>query len=85
MLQHLIQILETCENGLNVAEISRELGAQPSAVFGMIQTLLHKQRLVEIGPDGKYCTACSEKGQCNLLAARGARYALRAPQQEEVE
>lgn len=83
MLQQLIQILESRENGLNVAEISRELKVQPSAVFGMIQTLLHKGRLVEIGPDGKYCAACGEKAQCNLLAARGSRYALRTSQQDE--
>lgn len=76
MLSLLLTLLENKESGLSLAEISRSLGAQPSAVFAMIQLLVRKGRLIEIGPDGGYCTACGLQGECNLLAARGKRYAI---------
>jgi predicted Zn-ribbon and HTH transcriptional regulator len=76
MLKPLLELLSTRQNGLTIGEISRALNAQPSAVFAMIQTLARKGRLLEIGPDGGFCAACGVKNECNLLAARGARYVL---------
>lgn len=76
MLSQLIDLLDSQENGLSLSEISRRMGAQPSAVYGMLQTLLHKGRVVAIGPDGGMCNACGVQATCNLLQARGARYAL---------
>jgi hypothetical protein len=74
MLNQLINLLATKENGLSLAEISREMKAQPSAVMSMIDLLVQKGKLVEIGPDGKYCGACGLQSDCNLLKARGKRY-----------
>jgi hypothetical protein len=74
MLNQLINLLAEKENGLSLAEISREMKAQPSAVMSMIDLLVQKGRLVEIGPDGKYCGACGLQSDCNLLKARGKRY-----------
>jgi hypothetical protein len=79
MLAQLLEVLSTQENGLSLVEISRCLGAQPSAVFAMIMLLVRKGRLVEIGPDGGHCATCGAQEQCNLLAARGARFALASP------
>ena len=79
MLTQLLELLACQQNGLSLTEISRSLGAQPSAVLAMIGLLVRKGRLVEIGPDGGYCAACGEQTQCNLLAARSARFALAAP------
>lgn len=76
MLTELLRLLENKENGLSLSEISRELNAQPSAVMSMIQMLVQKGKLVEVGPDGKYCAACGLESECNLLAARGKRYAV---------
>ena len=76
MLTQLIKLLETKESGLSLSEISRELNAQPSAVMSMIETLVQKGKLMEIGPDGKCCTTCGLESECNLLAARGKRYAV---------
>lgn len=76
MLTQLITLLENRENGLSLHEISRGLNAQPSAVQSMLDLLVHKGRLVEIGPDGKCCTDCGLGSQCNLLAARGKRYVV---------
>ncbi|CAG0967385.1 hypothetical protein ANAEL_00984 [Anaerolineales bacterium] len=76
MLNQLINLLAEKENGLSLAEISREMKAQPSAVMSMIDLLVQKGKLVEIGPDGKYCGACGLQSDCNLLKARGKRYVV---------
>jgi predicted Zn-ribbon and HTH transcriptional regulator len=74
MLTQLIKLLEEKENGLSLSEISRVMNAQPSAVLSMIDLLVQKGKLIEIGPDGKCCTTCGVQSECNLLAARGKRY-----------
>jgi DNA-binding IclR family transcriptional regulator len=75
MLAQLVNLLENKENGLSLSEISRIMNAQPTAVLAMIQMLVRKGKLVEIGPDGKYCNTCGFESTCSLLAARGKRYA----------
>lgn len=74
MLTQLVDLLENKENGLSLSEISREMRAQPSAVLCMIDLLVQKGKLIEIGPDGKCCTTCGVQSDCNLLAARGKMY-----------
>ncbi|PWB71518.1 MAG: hypothetical protein C3F07_13950 [Anaerolineales bacterium] len=74
MLTQLVKLFEEKENGLSLSEISREMKAQPSAVLSMIELLVQKGKLLEIGPDGKCCTTCGVQSECNLLAARGKRY-----------
>jgi len=74
MLKQLVDLLENKENGLSLSEISRAMKAQPSAVLSMIDLLVQKGKLIEIGPDGKCCTTCGVQADCNLLAARGKRY-----------
>jgi hypothetical protein len=76
MLTQLVHLLEHKENGLSLSEISRAMKAQPSAVLCMIDLLVQKGKLIEIGPDGKCCTTCSIQSECNLLAARGKRFAV---------
>lgn len=76
MLSRLIDLLAANENGMSLSEISRAMNAQPSAVLSMIDLLVQKGRLIEIGPDGKCCTTCGLEAECNLLAAHGKRYLL---------
>lgn len=78
MLNQLMELLENRENGLSLSEISREIKAQPSAVLCMINLLVQKGKLLEIGPDNKCCTTCGIQAECNLLAARGKRYVIAA-------
>lgn len=78
MLTQLVKLLEDKENGLSLSEISREMKAQPTAVLSMIDLLVQKGKLFEIGPDGKCCTTCGIQSGCNLLAARGKRYVVAA-------
>lgn len=74
MLNQLIQLLANKQNGMSLSEISRAMNAQPSAVMSMIDLLVKKGKLLEIGPDGKCCADCGLQSDCNLLAARGKRY-----------
>lgn len=74
MLTQLVNLLESKENGLSLTEISRAIHAQPSAVLSMIVLLVHKGKLIEVGPDGNCCTTCGLESECNLLKARGKRY-----------
>lgn len=77
MLTQLVTLLENKENGLSLSEISRSMNAQPTAVLSMIQLLVKKGKLLEIGPDHKCCTTCGFESDCSLLAARGKRYVCR--------
>lgn len=74
MLHQLIELFEQSRNGLSLFEISRAMDAQPSAVLSMIDLLVRKGKLIEIGPDGKACAACGLVSDCNLLAVHGKRY-----------
>ena len=76
MLTKLVGLLETKENGLSLSEISRAMNAQPSAVLCMIELLVRKGKLIEVGPDGKCCDTCGLESECNLLKARGKRYSV---------
>ena len=79
MLTQLVQLLENTSNGMSLSEISRVLNVQPLVVNSMIDLLVRKGKLIEIGPDGKCCTTCGLQTECNLLAARGKRYAIASP------
>jgi DNA-binding Lrp family transcriptional regulator len=74
MLTQLVHLLENNENGLSLSEISRAMNAQPTAVRSMIDLLVKKGKLLEIGPDNKPCATCGLESECSLLAARGKRY-----------
>jgi DNA-binding IclR family transcriptional regulator len=76
MLSQLVSLLENSEDGLSLFEISRRMNAQPSAVQSMLELLVQKGRLVEVGPDGKVCAACGVEANCQLLAVRGKRFII---------
>ena len=84
MLAQLLQLLENKENGMSLSEISRAMNAQNSAIMAMIELLVQKGKLIEIGPDGGYCQTCGAQSDCNLLAARGKRYALKSMRTENI-
>jgi len=74
MLIDLLHLLESRENGLSLSEISRELQAQPSAVLSMIEQLVQKGKMIEIGPDGECCTTCGLQSRCSILSLGTVRY-----------
>lgn len=76
MLSQLVNLLENKKDGLSLFEISRLMNAQPSAVQAMLELLVQKGRLAEVGPDGKVCAACGLESNCQLLALKGKRYVV---------
>ncbi len=76
MLTQLVELLEDEENGLTLSEISREMKAQPLAVLSMINLLVQKGKLLEIGPEGLCCTTCALRSDCILPATKGKRYVV---------
>ncbi|RJP55729.1 MAG: hypothetical protein C4557_00935 [Anaerolineaceae bacterium] len=76
MLSQLVNLLENKKDGLSLFEISRLMNAQPSAVRAMLELLVQKGRLAEVGPDGKVCAACGLESNCQLLALKGKRYVV---------
>ena len=76
MLSQLLSLLDEKKDGLSLFEISRVMKAQPSAVLSMLELLVQKGKLLEIGPDGMYCADCGQVSDCNLLAVHGKRYVL---------
>ncbi len=83
MLNQIVALLEARENGLSLSEISRAMNAQPAAVLSMIELLVRKGKLLEIGPDGQCCTTCGAQAECNLLKARGKRYVAAAAERKK--
>lgn len=78
MLNQLVALLGMREGGLSLAEVSREMNAQPTAVLSMLDLLVRKGKVLEIGPDDKVCSTCGLESQCSLLATRGKRYVVAA-------
>ena len=78
MLTRLIALLLDAPRGLSLAQISRALDAQPTAVAGMLDWLACAGRVIEVGPDGGFCAACGLEGQCQLLLVRAKRYVVAA-------
>ncbi len=74
MLSQLIHLLEESEGEVDLVAVSRSLDAQPSAVAGMLETLIHKGRVIEIRPDCGTCDTCGLSSQCTLPARRIKRY-----------
>lgn len=74
MLNRLIHLLDDNEGEIDLTAISRSLNAQPSAVSGMLETLVRKGRLVEIGPACGVCDTCGLSSQCVLPARKIKRY-----------
>ncbi len=74
MLSQLLQILGENEGQIDLGVVSRQLGAEPSAVAGMLETLIAKGRIVEIGADCGVCSTCSLQNQCDLPVKRARRF-----------
>lgn len=76
MLTELLSLLEQSQGELDLQAISRQLGAEPSAVAGMIEMLVRKGRLAEVGAACGFCPACNLRSACRLPAKRARQYVL---------
>ena len=77
MLRELLALLESNDGCLSVNELSRRLHAEPSAVDGMVQTLVQRGRLLSLDSTGSApCETCSAAEGCALAAFRNKRYVV---------
>ena len=77
MLRELIALIESNQGCLSVGELSRRLNAEPSAVEGMVQTLLQRGRLLSLdGAGSPPCDMCDASEGCALAAFRNKRYVV---------
>lgn len=67
MLQAILAEFRRASSPLCVDELSRTLEIEPSALEGMLQTLVRSRRLMEISPTQHGCVACPAKGGCVIL------------------
>lgn len=74
MLSQLIHLLEENEGEVDLLAVSRSMNAQPSAVTGMLETLIRKGRVVEIRPTCGVCDSCALSSHCTLPARPIKRY-----------
>lgn len=76
MLTELLRLLEQNQGQLDLAELSQQLNAQPSAVAGMLEMLIRKGRIDEMGGNCGTCQTCVLRNECDLPANRAKRFRL---------
>jgi len=79
MLQQILKILRESEGVISVRSLAQQLGAEPSAVEGMLQQLVHMGKLTYSSShaEGETCTTCkgcTGTDDCPLLFAVPKRY-----------
>jgi hypothetical protein len=62
MLTEIIRAFRETEGPLNTNDLSRRLGVQPSALEGMLQTLVRQGKLREIDLGSQDCAFCNNAG-----------------------
>jgi len=83
MLQQLLQLLEESQRSCQIAELSRKLNAQPSAVEAMLETLVRRGRVVAVEAGSQLCAECVLNGKCDVPVVKGRRYTLQSGRRVE--
>lgn len=72
MLSRVLKELEGAGGPLDLSEMSRRLEVERSALDGMLQLLVRRGRLREIGPVAPTCEHCSSRLSCARVQDGGA-------------
>ena len=64
MLSRILEEFKNISEPLDLNELSRRLGVERSALDGMLQLLVHKGRLREIGSGMETCAHCAGHLSC---------------------
>ena len=67
MLRAILETVRVAGKPMCLADLSRELGIEESALEGMVQTLVARGRLRAIAFDDAGCTACPVKSGCFIM------------------
>lgn len=76
MLSQLIQILEQNQGDLDLNLVSQQIGTQPSVVAGMLQLLVQKGRIDQLGANCGPCEGCKLMNGCPGVVSGVKRYRL---------
>ncbi|OGO44497.1 MAG: hypothetical protein A2Z05_00880 [Chloroflexi bacterium RBG_16_60_22] len=64
MLAEIMKAFRETGRPLDLNELSKSLGAERSAVEGMLQTLVRQGKLREISPGSEDCIHCGGRADC---------------------
>jgi hypothetical protein len=67
MLSAILSAIRDAGKPLCLADLSRELGIEESAVEGMVETLVARGRLRALAFDDGGCTACPVRSGCFIM------------------
>ncbi len=76
MLTELQRLIENNQGEIDLNQLSKQLGAQPSAVAGMLDFLIRKGRVQELGIDCGSCESCGFANKCTMPVTRARRLGL---------
>jgi hypothetical protein len=67
MLQEILKVFKETDGPLDLAELSRRLGTERSALEGMLETLVRQRKLREVNPGSVECSHCAGRKSCAHL------------------
>ncbi len=76
MLTELQRLIDENQGEIELNQLSKQLGAQPSAVAGMLHFLIRKGRIQELGVDCGSCDSCGFANDCLMPVSRARRLGL---------
>lgn len=85
MLGRILATIRAAGNPMCLADLSRELGIEESALEGMLDTLIARGRLRAIVFEGPDCGACPVKGGCFIMNDGVARTFALVPDRTTTE
>lgn len=71
MLSRVLEQFEKAKGPLTLSEMARRLGIESSALEGMVQFLVRKGKLRQVGPDTTACDSCGLRSGCSHRLAGG--------------
>jgi hypothetical protein len=76
MLKQILAEFEQNPTTLCLDELSQKLAITPSALEGMLDTLVRKGRLLEISAAPGACTTCPARAGCVIISSSAKSYLL---------
>jgi len=81
MLTRLLEELEAAQQPLTLEELSARLDIEPTALEGMLRTLMRMGKLRDdreaaMQACGLHCAGCDQRSECALLARLPRTYSL---------
>jgi len=69
MLSEILKTFRQTRGPLDLNELSRQLGAERSALEGMLELLVRQGKLKEVTPGSEGCAHCNDRSYCAHLQA----------------